>query len=569
MSNNSVLAVIAAALLLAGCGESTDADIVFIGDHIISMDSANPQVQAVAVRGDRIVLAGGREQAMALVGEDTRVVELGERALLPGFIDAHGHFAFTARLIDFVNLSSPPVGPVESVEDILLLLRARIQARNPEPGTWVLGYGYDDSLLQTERHPNRDDLDKVSTEHPIILLHVSGHLSTMNSAGLAAVGYTAETEDPPGGVIRRRTGSHEPNGVLEESASAAVFFRQLAAMSQEQFAAQVQQALAYYASFGVTTVQDGAASLQDVEALRALAEQQPFSLDIASYPYFNRMSTEQAEVLDAERHYRGGFRVAGVKFVLDGSPQGRTAWLTKPYLERPSSTNAGYSAYPTTDPDVYRHAVAKFIGRGVPVLAHANGDAAIDLMLEGVAAALKQMQPGPDHRSVSIHSQLMRADQLDVAKELGVIPSFFSAHTFFWGDWHRRSFGDLRASNISPTRWALDRQLPFTIHNDTPIVPPDMMRLLWATVTRITRSGHSLGPDQRLSVEQALHAMTLGAAYQYFEENNKGSLTEGKQADMVILGSDPRAADPQVLKDIPILETIARGQTVFTAFPVQ
>ncbi len=224
-------------------------------------------------------------------------------------------------------------------------------------------------------------------------------------------------------------------------------------------------------------------------------------------------------------------RVAGVKFVLDGSPQGRTAWMTEPYHERPPGAPADYRAYPTIDPDFYRQRAVELIRTGVPFLAHANGDAAIDLMIEGVAAGLEavraEAKPVPDHRSVAIHAQLARPDQLDAMKALGIVPSFFAAHPFFWGDWHRKSFGDARALRISPLRSAKDRGLVFTIHNDAPVVPPDILRLLEIAVLRETRSGFVLGEGERVGVEQAIEAVTLAAAYGYFEEDQKGSITPG------------------------------------------
>ena len=200
----------------------------------------------------------------------------------------------------------------------------------------------------------------------------------------------------------------------------------------------------------------------------------------------------------------------------------------------------------------------------MPFLAHANGDAAMDLMMDGVEEGIAEMDEAPDHRSVIIHAQLMRADQLDRAAELEVVPSFFSAHTFFWGDWHVRSFGEERGTNISPVRWAIHRGVNFTIHNDATVVPPDIMRLVSITVNRKGRSGRVLGPHQRATIQEALHAVTLGGAYQYFEEDTKGSITVGKQADLVILGENPLTADPAELEHIPILETFSRGRSVFT-----
>lgn len=206
--------------------------------------------------------------------------------------------------------------------------------------------------------------------------------------------------------------------------------------------------------------------------------------------------------------------------------------------------------------------MADLIGRGVPMLTHANGDAAIDMMIDGVAAAI-QGDVTPDHRSVIIHAQLMRSDQLDRVKKLGIVPSYYSAHAYFWGDWHRKSFSEERAAFISPLRATVERGIPLTIHNDAPVVPPDIMRLIWITVNRKTRSGYVLGPDQRATVMEALHAVTVGAAIQYFEEDRKGSSAPGQQADLVILGANPLTVDADSLKDIPVVETIARGRTVF------
>ena len=559
------------AVSVAACGGPADdqspvaadyADVIFVGEHIITMDAGEPAASGVAVRGERIAQVGDRDTVMARAGPDTRVIELGDRALLPGFIDSHGHFSFTARLIEFANLSSPPVGAATNINDINRLLAQHIADRQIPKGEWVMGYGYDDSLLAENRHPTRDDLDKVSTDHPILLMHVSGHLAAANSAALAATEIDAGTADPPGGVIRRRPGSREPNGVLEESAASVLVFGHLGQIGDGQFLALARRATAYYASFGITTVQDGAASPQDIAALRTAAEKQPFAIDIAAYPFATALSEEAFGSFVQDGHYSGGFRVAGVKFSLDGSPQGRTAWLTEPYTEGPPGAADDYVAYPTIEPAYYKARVTQLIGRDGPVLVHANGDAAIDLMIEGVAEAVED-GPLPDHRSVIIHAQLMREDQVNRAAELGIVPSYFSAHTFFWGDWHRKSFGERRAENISPTGWALHKGVHFTVHNDAPVVPPDMMRLLWATVNRETRSGQVIGPNQRLNVRQALHAITLGGAYQLFEENRKGSITTGKQADLVILDTNPLSLDPGLLKDMKVVETFSRGRSVF------
>lgn len=534
------------------------ADSVYIGEHIISMTGSNPG--AVAVRGDRIVATGSAQQITPLIGESTRVIELGEQALLPGFIDAHGHFSALARTADYVDLSPPPVGGAESIADIVRALRLAIEQSSIPAGTLVTGFGYDDSLLEERRHPTRFDLDEASTSHPIVIRHVSGHLAVGNSLALADAGISAETPDPAGGIVRRLEDG-APDGVMEETAM-TLLPDAVASLTPERFAELRRQALQIYAGYGITTIQDSNLPLDYIEMLRQEAASDAYPVDMVAYAMANPLSDEVLDSIEVEQNYVNGFRLGGIKFTLDGSPQGRTAWLTEPYEQGPPGAADDYVAYPSYEPSEYLRRIPAIIERGLPALVHVNGDAAIDLMLEGLES-IAQQGPLPDHRSVAIHAQLARPDQLDRMRELGVLPSFYAVHPFFWGDWHRLSFGDERASFISPLRAALDRGIPITIHNDSPVVPPDIMRLVSIAVNRETRSGYVLGPDQRVDVMEALHAVTLGAAYQYFEENEKGSLEAGKRADFVILAQDPRIVESEALADIDIVETISRGITIY------
>jgi predicted amidohydrolase YtcJ len=544
---------------LGALGAAQDADLIFLGQNIITMDASN--VSAVAVRGDRIVVAGSEQDARALQGKGTRVIELGERALLPGFIDAHGHFAGVARYVDMLDLSSPPVGDVTSVDDIVRKLQRRIENLNIPPGELVYGYGYDDSLLAELRHPDRDDLDRASSDHPIVIRHVSGHLLAANSMALLEAGVGANSADPAGGIIRRRPGSDEPDGVMEETAMQ--FFPGTGELLTPQRQSELRrEAVQIYAGYGITTIQDSNVSQAYVDRLKAEGLEQEYAADIVTFVMGNPLPDDVLATVAADTSYTGGVRNGGVKFTLDGSPQGRTAWMSEPYNAGPPGAAADYVAYPSYDPDAWLNRIGPLLERGVPVLAHANGDAAIELMIDGVANAIAA-GPVPDHRSVIIHAQLIREDQLDRVAELGIIPSFYSVHPFFWGDWHRLSFGEERARFISPVQAAIARDIPFTVHNDSPIVPPDMMRLVEITVNRETRSGFVLGPDQRASVMQALHAITLGAAYQYFEEDEKGSITVGKRADLVILEDNPLTVATSELGEVSVLETFARGKSIF------
>ncbi len=549
-----------AALLIATAAlqAAVAAPTLYVG-RIITMDPSQPFAEAVLVEGERIVAVGGKELRKAHEG-DARVVELGRRAMLPGFIDAHGHLTATAAYINFVNLSPPPVGPVADVARLQTTLREHIERERIPAGRWVVGVGYDDALLKEKRHPTRDDLDAVSREHPIFIVHVSGHLSVGNSALLSQVGISSETVDPPGGAYRRRADSREPNGVFEEMAHYAVMAR-LPRPNPDGALIGLQKTLAYLASRGLTTVQDGGANTENLQLLQSAAQNGLLNLDVVAYRYWSPIGMALPKEF-VSNEYQNRFRVDGVKIILDGSPQGKTAFLSRPYTVPPVGRDASYRGYPSLPEPVVQKAVTAALQARVPLLAHANGDAAAEILIDAVDAAAVAEAP----RVVMIHSQTVRDDQLDRMARLRITPSFFVSHTFFWGDWHREeTLGVERAMRISPTRSATERGIRYTLHNDPPVVPPDMIRTLWSATTRRTRSGEVLGREQRASTHEALAGITLDAARQYGEEASKGSISAGKQADFVIVDQDPLAMDPENLLQLQVLETISRGKTVFLA----
>ena len=549
-----------AALLIATAAlqAAVAAPTLYVG-RIITMDPSQPFAEAVLVEGERIVAVGGKELRKAHEG-DARVVELGRRAMLPGFIDAHGHLTATAAYINFVNLSPPPVGPVADVARLQTTLREHIERERIPAGRWVVGVGYDDSLLKEKRHPTRDDLDAVSREHPIFIVHVSGHLSVGNSALLSQVGISSETVDPPGGAYRRRADSREPNGVFEEMAHYAVMAR-LPRPNPDGALIGLQKTLAYLARRGLTTVQDGGANTENLQLLQSAAQNGLLNLDVVAYRYWSPIGMALPKEF-VSNEYQNRFRVDGVKIILDGSPQGKTAFLSRPYTVPPVGRDASYRGYPSLPEPVVQKAVTAALQARVPLLAHANGDAAAEILIDAVDAAAVAEAP----RVVMIHSQTVRDDQLDRMARLRITPSFFVSHTFFWGDWHREeTLGVERAIRISPTRSATERGIRYTLHNDPPVVPPDMIRTLWSATTRRTRSGEVLGREQRASTHEALAGITLDAARQYGEEASKGSISAGKQADFVIVDQDPLAMDPENLLQLQVLETISRGKTVFLA----
>lgn len=539
--------------------EQNAATIYFNADILTLVDAA-PVANAVAVRDGRILAVGDLKDARAVAGSQVTLRDMKGRTIVPGLIDAHGHFAGVARVLSLADLQPPPSGGVSNIAELLSALQAW-HTRNPA-AAWILGVGYDDSLLAERRHPTRDDLDTISKDIPIAIRHVSGHLMSCNSACLAASGITATTEDPKGGVIRRKPGTREPNGVLEEAAIQLVLAR-LPQPTTEQTQGDLRKTQDYYASYGITTVQEGGASQQDVADLRAFASKGDLHLDVVAYVQHTRLP-ELAPNFAASRTYDKHFRIGGIKLTLDGSPQGKTAWLTEPYLMAPDGLPKEYHGYATLDDAQVDRITGAAFARNIQVLMHANGDAAIDQMIGAVSRAEAANGPG-DRRPVMIHAQTAREDQLDLMKAKGIIPSFFVTHTYFWGDWHRDSvFGERRATRISPLKSAEARGLTYTIHNDSPVVPPDMMRLIWSAVNRSTRTERTLGPEQRVSPLDALKAITKDAAYQYFEEDQKGTIEVGKLADFAVLSQDPLQAKPELIKDIRVLETIKEGVTVFS-----
>jgi predicted amidohydrolase YtcJ len=552
-------AALCAALAASPAG-AQPADRVFVGGKVVTLDDAKPSAEALAVRAGRIVAVGTLAEIEAWKGDATQVSELSGAALLPGFIDAHGHVSGAGFFASVANLLPAPDGSANDMNALAAALRAWGATDAAREAGWIVGMGYDESQLAEKRHPTRKDLDRVSADVPVIAIHISGHLAVVNTRALGRLGISKATLDPAGGAIQRDT-TGEPTGLLEENA----FFSVYPKLPSFDPVAQLEKGQALYAANGFTTAQEGRATPPVMKGLLSAAAAGKLSLDVLAYP---DMLANPADVMSSK--YRGAqyldhLRIAGWKLSLDGSPSAKTAWLTQPYFVPPPGQPRDYRGYPQIEQAVLDAKIDEAFAAGVQVIVHCNGDAAIDSLLEAVRKATQKYGPG-DRRTVAIHAQTARADQLDAMVELGVIPSFFTLHTFYFGDYHRdSSLGPERAANISPEGWALAKGLRFTSHHDAPVVPPNALRVLWAQVTRKTRSGKVLGPEQRVTPEVALKAITAWAAYQSYEEANKGTLEPGKLADLVVLDKSPLAVAPDALDDLKVLETIKAGQTIYRA----
>jgi predicted amidohydrolase YtcJ len=558
-------------LSIAGCKEEGPepeqrADAIYYGGPILTMNDDQPRAEAVAVKDGKIEAVG----TLANIEKQhkwrrTEMVDLGGKTLIPGFFDAHSHLGAVGLQAISANLLPPPDGPVKSIAQIQQALRDFL-ASSPNARKYgvLIGFNYDDSQLAEKRSPTREELDAVSTDIPIMVIHQSGHIGVYNSKALANSGISADTPNPEGGVIGREADGKTPNGVMEENAHNMMLMKTLPKFTPEQAIGLVEAAQEIYIANGITTAQEGRADPSTLATLITASLEGKLKIDVVVYP--DLVMNENNPVLSGplmSRRYTNHLRLGGVKMTFDGSPQGKTAWFTRPYFIEPEGLKADYRGYPIFAKDADALSLmTKAYQNDWQVLVHANGDAAIDQLIRVVKAAQAAV-PGYDRRTVLIHGQYMRADQVREIKTLGIFPALFPMHTFYWGDWHRQSVaGPERAENISPTGWMLANNMKFSIHSDAPVTFPNSMMVLSTAVNRSTRTGYILGPQHRLDPLIALKAMTIWPAYQHFEEATKGSIEVGKVADLVILSDNPLGVQRQKLAEIKVVETIKNGKPV-------
>ena len=551
------------------------ADLIVYGGPILTMETSQPRAEAIAIAGGVIVAVGDKASVLAHAGPGTKQIDLAGRALLPGFIDAHGHFANALQVVGWANIQRPPAGPVTSIADLQQVLREHVARHPASKGEWVIAYGYDVDGLSDGRDLDKADLDALFPENPVMVIHNSNHGAVLNSCALALAGYDASTPDPAGGVIVRRPGSTEPAGLVMETAFIPLFMH-MPQPSDDERLGQFEAAQRLYTAKGITTVQDGATVAGDLDLFQRGAREGrlcvdlvllPLVLDVPAmlrerFPDFQGKPLELPQpALEVFGHYRDRVKFQGIKLLLDGSPQGKTAFWGEPLLTPGPNGEANWRGQPVFPPDQLMEAVARLSGQGIQLFAHCNGDAAIDLMIEACRRA--GLKPEQDHRTVIIHSQFMAPGQLEQYAELGMHPSFFTVHAFFFGDTHLANLGPERAGRMSPMASAMALGLHCSNHNDFSVTPIEPMRMVETAMVRRTRSGVVLGESERVSAEAALRALTIEAAWQIREEDSKGSLAAGKRADLVILDADPTATAPEQLNDITVVATLKDGVCVY------
>ena len=516
---------------------------LYFGGPIVTLEEPR-YAQALVERGGRIAYVGDREEAERLAGPGARRVDLEGRALLPAFVDPHSHLLACA----YARLQVP-LGECAGWGEITDRLSRHVQERGIQPGEWVKGTGYDQNALAEGAAPDRFCLDRACPHNPVVIQHASGHAGVFNTLALERLG--ALNED----CGLERDGQGELTGRGEETPFLDLLGR-IPMDGLEDVLRAFQGAQEEYASHGITTAQEGLLQPVMAPVYQEILRRGLLYLDVNAYvppADYDRLRGQFAQGVSASP---GTFQVAGMKIFLDGSPQGGTAWVREPYA------GGGCGTSTMTDGQVLS-AFRQALDRDAQLLAHCNGDRAAEQYLTLLAQA--EREAGKKLcRPVMIHAQLLGLDQLERVKALGVIPSFFVAHVYHWGEIHVKNFGLDRAGRISPAGSALSWGIPFTFHQDSPVIPPDMLETIWCACVRRTKTGRVLGAEERIPVEAALRAVTQTAALQYGLEWELGTLRPGKRADFVLLSGDPLRTPPEELKKLQVERTIRCGRTIWS-----
>jgi predicted amidohydrolase YtcJ len=530
-------------------------DTVFRNADVVTMNPQMPRATTFAVRGGRFYAIGSENEVRRTFSGESDVVDLGGKTVIPGIIESHCHISDYALSLGEVNCATPPN---QSTEDVIAGVRER--AESTPPGKWIKGWGYDDTLMDEKRHLTRHDLDEASPRHPVFISHITGHVAYANSRALEIANIGPESCNPTGGVIEKNQNG-VPTGVLYEDAQIAVA-GQIPILSVAQMKIRIREAIKHYHAHGITSVHDAAigycgTGLEVIEAYRELETEKRLDLRL----YLTIVEKAYRKILSNGWGRGIGttyIKLGGVKLFQDGSIQILTAALAKPYYNQ--GEQKGFYLIPQ---ETLNALVAEYHRKGLQVAVHANGDGAINSAITAFENACKEV-PDRDHRHMIIHCQLATHDHIRKMKQLGIVPSYFPNHIYYWGDRHLSLFlGSERAARIDPLGSSLKAGLTFSLHSDHSVTPVDPFFSMHCAVNRMTKDGNLLGADERIEPLAALKAYTTDAAYCSFEEHLKGSIEDGKLADFSVLSDNPLTINPEHIKDIHVEATVVGGKAVY------
>ncbi len=509
---------------------------IYINGDFITLE--NDDIEAILIENDKIIETGSKDEVMKLADTNTEIIDLNGNILMPAFIDAHSHIFALAKSLMQISIDG-----LTSIEEIKNCL-AEYKKEN-RTNEWIIVNGYDNNILKNRQHITKNELDEIFPDTPVIIENKSRHNGVVNSKALEMLGITKTTANPEGGRIFYDTGLLEENAFIDS-------LKKIPLPKMEEIINAFKEAQEIYASHGITMAQEGVITNDLAKIFKLLANNNEIFLDIVAYMDYKNMDEIKKEYSEYINKYKNKFKIGGIKIFLDGSPQAKTAWLREAYANEPE-----YYGYRIMKDEDIEEILEKAKESKLQILAHCNGDKAAEQYINAVKKVSNLKRP------VMIHAQLLGLDQLEDVKKYNIIPSFFISHIYYFGDIHIKNLGIKRAEHISPAGSSLKQDILFTFHQDTPVIEPNMFETIWCAVNRTTKEGKVLGEDEKISVLEAIKAVTINSAYQYGEEDVKGSLKAGKKADLIIVDRNPLNVDKNELRNIKILETIKDGKTIY------
>ena len=531
------------------------ADLIIRNANVWTVDSTHPTAEAVAVLGDRIVSVGSNAEVERWRGTETEVMDAGGKLLLPGFNDAHVHFVDGGAQLDNVQLND-----ATSAEEFVR--RIAEQAKKTPKGEWIVGGDWDETKWNPPNVPTKEMIDGVTPDNPVFVGRYDGHSALANSLALRLAGVTAQTPDPPGGVIVRDAAG-DAAGDLKDAATDLVD-QVIPPLSHDQRMHAVQRALAHAAELGVTSVQHMNPEYADIAIYAELAQRGELTMRIYAAPLITQVD-DQVKI--GVRHAFGGpyLRIGAVKAYADGSLGSRTAYFFDPFSDQPD--NRGLLNEEMQPLSKMRDRMMKADAAGLQICTHAIGDQAISIVLDLYTEVVKAHR-GAERRFRIEHAQHIAAKDFERFAQLDVIASVQPYHAIDDGRWAEARIGHDRASRTYAFRTLLNHGVHLAFGTDWEVAPLNPMLTVYAAVTRATLDGKNPNgwfPEQKLTVAEAVQAYTMGSAYAEFQDKVKGSITPGKLADMVLLSDDIFAIEPSKIREVRVLKTIVGGKEIYSA----
>ena len=552
------LLLLASCLVLPGQSQAQSrpaADLIITNAKIWTVDKSLPTAQAVAILGDRIVAVGANTEIDAWRAPHTHVIDAGSKLLLPGFNDAHVHFVSGGMQLDNIQLNDATT-PEEFARRIGE--RARVTAK----GEWIVGGNWDETKWNPPDMPTKELIDAVTPDTPVFVSRYDGHMGLANSVALRLAGINAKTPDPPGGTLVRDAEGN-PTGALKDAAT-DYLDKVIPPLSHDQRVKIVKRALAYAASVGVTSVQHLVASYDDIAVYSELLQRDELTARIYAAPSITHV--DELAKLGIGRAFGGPYlRIGALKAFADGSLGSGTAYFYEPFLKQ--GNNRGLLSDEMHPISLMRDRYMKADAAGLQICTHAIGDEGISTILDLYSEVIKKH--GESDRRLRIeHAQHMAAKDFERFAQLHVIASVQPYHAIDDGRFAESHIGHDRASRTYAFRTFLDHGVRLAFGTDWEVAPLDPLLTVYAAVTRATLDGKNPNgwfPEQKLSVAEAIEAYTMGSAYAEFQEKEKGSITPGKLADMVLLSDDIFSIEPEKIREVRVLKTFVGGRLVFDA----